>query len=50
MDIVLFKLLDKFFEFIYNPCFDFCSSIIVNITSNKEGRELILGNKVFKIF
>ena len=48
--IVFFKLLDKFFDNIYSSSFDFCSSVIANVSSLKEGRELILENKIFKIF
>ena len=48
--VVFFKLLDKFFEYIYHNSFNFCSAIIANISSLKEGRKLILENKIFKIF
>ena len=48
--IVFLKLLDKFFDKIYSSSFDFCSSVIANVSSLKEGRELILENKIFKIF
>lgn len=48
--IVFFKLLDKFFEYIYHSSFNFCSSVIANVSSLKVGRELILENKIFKIF
>ena len=48
--VVFFKLLDKFFEYIYHNSFNFCSGIIANISSLKEGRKLILENKIFKIF
>lgn len=48
--IVYFKLIDKYFEHIYHNCFDFCSSAIANVTSLKKARELLLENKVFKIF
>ena len=48
--VVFFKLLDKFFEYIYHNSFNFCSAIIANISSIKEGRKLILENKIFKIF
>ena len=48
--VVFLKLLDKFFEYIYHNSFNFCSAIIANISSLKEGRKLILENKIFKIF
>jgi len=48
--IVFMKLLDKFFEYIYNVEFNFCSSLIANISSLKEGRQMILEFKIFKIF
>ena len=48
--VVFFKLLDKFFEYIHHNSFNFCSAIIANISSLKEGRKLILENKIFKIF
>ena len=48
--VIFFKLLDKFFEYIYHNSFNFCSAIIANISSLKEGRKLILENKIFKIF
>ena len=48
--ILFFKLLDKYFENIQNNSFNFCSSLISNVTSIKEGRILILENKIFKIF
>ena len=48
--VVFFKLLDKFFEYIHHNSFNFCSSIVANISSLKEGREVILSNKIFKIF
>ncbi len=48
--IIFFKLLDNFFEYIYHNSFNFCSSIISNVSCLKEGRELILSNKIFKIF
>ena len=48
--VVFFKLLDKFFEYIHHNSFNFCSSIIANTSSLKEGREIILSNKIFKIF
>ena len=48
--VVFFKLLDKFFEYIHHNSFNFCSGIIANISSLKEGRKLILENKIFKIF
>ena len=50
LGVVFFKLLDKFFEYIYHNSFNFCSAIIANISSLKEGRKLILENKIFKIF
>ena len=48
--VVFFKLLDKFFEYIHHNSFNFCSAIIANISSLKDGRKLILENKIFKIF
>lgn len=48
--VVFFKLLDKFFEYIHHNSFNFCSSIVANVSSLKEGREIILSNKLFKIF
>ena len=48
--VVFFKLLDKFFEYIHHNSFNFCSAIIANASSLKEGREIILSNKIFKIF
>ena len=48
--VVFFKLLDKFFEYIHHNSFNFCSSIIANVSSLKEGRDIILSNKIFKIF
>ena len=48
--VVFFKLLDKFFEYIHHNSFNFCSGIIANVSSLKEGRRLILENKIFKIF
>lgn len=48
--VVFFKLLDKFFEYIHHNSFNFCSSIVANVSSLKEGREIILSNKIFKIF
>ena len=48
--IVYFKILDKYFEYIYHTCFDFCSSLIANVSSIKRGRELLLENKIFKVF
>ena len=48
--VVFFKLLDKFFEYIYHNSFNFCSGIIANVSSLKEGRKLILENKIFRIF
>ena len=48
--VVFFKLLDKFFEYIHHNSFNFCSAIIANVSSLKEGREIILSNKIFKIF
>jgi len=44
------KYLDFFFKFVYNKDFDFCSNIIANISSLKEGRLLILENGLFAIF
>ena len=46
--IVFFKLLDKFFEYIYHSSFNFCSSVIANVSSLKVGRELILENKILR--
>ena len=48
--VVFFKLLDKFFEYIHHNSFNFCSSIVANVSSLKEGRNIILSNKIFKIF
>ena len=48
--VVFFKLLDKFFEYIHHNSFNFCSSIVANVSSLKEGRDIILSNKLFKIF
>ena len=48
--IVFMKVLDKFFEYIYNEEFNFCSSLLANISSIKEGRQMILEFKIFKIF
>ena len=48
--VVFFKLLDKFFEYIHHNSFNFCSAIVANVSSLKEGRELILSNNIFKIF
>ena len=48
--VVFFKLLDKFFEYIHHNSFNFCSSVAANVSSLKEGREIILSNKIFKIF
>jgi hypothetical protein len=48
--IVFLKVLDKFFENLYNEEFNFCSNLIANITSYKEGRELLLEFNIFKIF
>jgi hypothetical protein len=48
--IVLMKVLDKFFENIYSQDFNFCSNLLANATSHKEGRLLILENNIFKIF
>ena len=48
--VVFFKLLDKFFEYIHHNSFNFCSCIVANVSSLKEGREIILSNKIFKIF
>lgn len=47
--IIFMKILDKFFENIYDEKFDFCSNIIANISSLKEGRNLILEYKIYKI-
>ena len=48
--VVFFKLLDKFFEYIHHNSFNFCSSVVANVSSLKDGREIILSNKIFKIF
>lgn len=48
--VVFMKILDKYFEYIYNEEFNFCSSLIANISSLKEGRQMILEYKIFKIF
>jgi hypothetical protein len=48
--IVLMKILDKFFENIYSENFNFCSSLLANITSHKDGRLMLLEHGVFKIF
>lgn len=48
--IIFMKVLDKFFQYIYNEEFNFCSSLFANISSLKVGRELILEHKIFKIF
>ena len=48
--VVFFKLLDKFFEYIHHNSFNFCSSIVANVSSLKGGRNIILSNKIFKIF
>jgi hypothetical protein len=48
--IVFMKVLDKFFENLYNDEFNFCSNLIANITSCKEGRELLLEYNIFNIF
>ena len=48
--VVFFKLLDKFFEYIHHNSFNFCSSIVANVSSLKAGREIILSNKIFRIF
>lgn len=48
--VIFMKMLDKFFHYIYNEEFNFCSNLIANISSLKEGRTLILEYKIFKIF
>ena len=48
--LLFMKFLDYFFKFIYNTDFNFCSNIIANISSLKEGREVILENGLFSIF
>lgn len=48
--VVFMKILDKFFQYIYDEEFNFCSGLIANISSLKEGRTLILEYKIFKIF
>ncbi len=48
--VVFFRLLDKFFEYIHHNSFNFCSSIVANVSSLKQGREIILSNKIFQIF
>jgi hypothetical protein len=48
--ITLMKVLDKFFENIYSQNFNFCSNLLANVTSHKEGRLLILEHSIFKIF
>jgi len=48
--VLFVKLLDVFFQFIYNEEFNFCSSVIANITALKEGRVLLLDLSLFKLF
>lgn len=48
--IVFLKILEKFFDNIYMPEFDFCSNLLANATALKEGRSLLLDLEVFKIF
>lgn len=48
--IVLMKILDKFFMYIQNDEFDFCSNLLANISSLKEGRQMMIEYKVYKIF
>jgi hypothetical protein len=48
--IIFMKVLDKFFQYIYNDEFNFCSNLIANISSLKKGRQMILEFKIFKIF
>jgi predicted nucleic acid-binding Zn finger protein len=48
--IVFMKILEQFFDYIYHEEFDFCSSLLANISSVKEGRRMILELKIFKIF
>jgi hypothetical protein len=47
--IIFMKILDKYFQYIYNEEFNFCSNLIANISSIKEGRVMILEYKIFKI-
>lgn len=48
--ILFFKLLDKFFEYAHHNAFNFFSNVIANVSSLKAGREIVLENKIFKIF
>jgi hypothetical protein len=48
--VVFMKMLDKYFENIYSEEFNFCSNLIANITSHKDGRQLLLEYNIFKIF
>jgi hypothetical protein len=48
--IVFLKLLEKFFDNVYSPEFDFCANLIANATALKEGRVLLLELEVFKVF
>lgn len=47
--IVFLKILDKFFQYAYHEEFNFCSNLIANITSLKEGRTFLLDLKLFKV-
>jgi hypothetical protein len=48
--VTFLKLLDKYFQYIYNEEFNFSSNLIANITSLKKGRQLLLEYGLFKIF
>ena len=48
--LLFLKFIDIFFKFIYNPEFNFCSNILANISSIKEGRYIILDSGLFAIF
>lgn len=48
--VVLVKIIDKFFENILAPEFDFCSNLLANSTALKEGRTTLLDLQIFQIF
>jgi len=48
--VVFMKIIEKFFDNIYAPEFDFCSNLLANATALKEGRCLLLELQIFKIF
>jgi len=48
--VVFMKIMEKFFDNIYSPEFDFCANLLANATALKEGRIMLLELQVFKVF